>query len=373
MVEEASDENGENMFSLVSRVFTVCWKFTIAFSLGFVQNLWEILSAVDSLFIVGYTCLSLYRVAMNPQETYNWYTGRIDEGMLSSTHFTFFMKVLINKQAHHTGRSTGRNICFDLFRCLFIDVIYPLIHRGPAAFNITWAKTMAGNIVLVSLISAAVTNLMPCHWFKRQRFLWALLNVEYATSFSAGFIHFIMHLEGDFGGYWLAAMFLAYIELHFHIGGDWLEEFLFADMTDTIRFGLTWEAFSFNLPVYIGFLLSWPAAAAFQLYRSSAGVRFSEVSVDWLLKVPLQWTVLNFQKMNNEAKLLFFITCVCYAVSAAYFQLQWLATLRAEDEERAKDPYHGDLLKDEIRSEASEADMQDAIGVRQTRSKSKKC
>ena len=72
---------------------------------------------LDGAFIALYTLLTIVRVILYPQDTYNYYVGSFPDEALSCKYFCFVMKILINKQVHYE-RPILRNIVFDAVRCL---------------------------------------------------------------------------------------------------------------------------------------------------------------------------------------------------------------------------------------------------------------
>ena len=221
---------------------------------------------LDATIVVVYSVIQVYRAWRAPQETFDYYIGMspFGEAMVTARYFGFLMKILINKQAHHENRSTLRNIVFDTFRCSFDKFIFSFLHAEKGGFDVftsDFCQLLLVDFVWIAVMSAFVTNVVKRDvWFRRQRLVWSLLSVENNATYAVGFLHMLGHMEQDYNGNYFAVALLAFVENHFHIGGDWIEELWYGDMSKSTRFGIGYDTIHFNMPTYLGQLIAAPIA-----------------------------------------------------------------------------------------------------------------
>lgn len=204
---------------------------------------------IDSGFVIAYVVLMIVRTYLQPQEVFDWYNGSyaLDDSF-QAKYFDFIMKILINKQLHYDGRPILRTIIFNEMRCLSYQIYITLYYNGLGAFTVDKLTTLASDALVVAILSYLVTSFVSREtWFKNQRVLWSMLRTEHTCMFSVGLLRLMANAEEFYGLNILAAIFLWFMELHFHAGSDWIEHAIYNDMGDTVRMTMTMQNFFFNI------------------------------------------------------------------------------------------------------------------------------
>ena len=191
--------------------------------MGYIDNLE---TNLVYLYFIGFV---LARAWIYPSETNLWYNGQ-DTLWLSADRFCNIMKVLCNKEAH-LKRPLLRNIVFNALRCQFASVIYPIIFGDQINYEF-----LAHEFLEIALITYLVESFVPIHWFSRLRVIWSLLVIEYVTLFGASLLSLLNRLEQFYQGQTIITIICIFLEIHFTLMFEWLEDAIFGDMDQSYGF-----------------------------------------------------------------------------------------------------------------------------------------
>jgi hypothetical protein len=116
-------------------------------------------------------------------------------------------------------------------------------------------------------------------WFERNRLLWSILMVEYVAIFGASLINLFNKCEHFFEGQVLMTVIMIFLDFHYSLGGDWIEDMLFGDMDQSYgNKGLGFTVFMDNLPWYMAHACCIPVIFTIQLYFTGTIFRFESLS-----------------------------------------------------------------------------------------------
>ena len=272
----------------------------------------------DSLLLVVLGLAALARNCYFVEEMHSIYDT------IWIAHFGNFLRSLQNKSSFH-DRSVFRNIIFDVIRSCVRPYAYPFLFEKEVDTN--FFLQMVASCIVSAII---VTLFVPKSFLERNRVVYAYAQVELIMMYPEGTLYFLNRFESVGDGRVIYFLIGFYLECHFGLQGNILEDLLFRDLNQIGGLIKNWQSYIYQQLLFSSWFVMQYLQYGQAVLRPHFSFDFSRVQnlISPDLRFPVRWH--QVLRTNKNDHIYYQVGMSLWALLQLWQLTNWFRSLEAK-------------------------------------------